>query len=423
MYCLLVLLTVSLPLLAQDAPVVTDEQLQQAAIKISHQLRARYGIYESVELTATAAQLLSSFVSDEQAQNQWNGALKAVSETPYAGAYTTINSSALAGQILVSYTNGMNLNKWRLVRLPEILDLSDLNAELSKAQAFNAYLRLADYWYLIMRTAAANDNLQWFESLLSEESPEVEVLATYAADTELEAVLQFVNQPDGLSLTGLLEQTDQQQHTADHLAAALLRMYHHRQTDHLLATVYDWIDVYQQLEFSQQLIPAAQQQQLLQLIEVYDLWYVTQSDRLQDMDVRIQPLLTALFSGIQEKLKNPDHINTQTNQLIITFITAIGDINAYLRQPFRRDLQRALEICFNISGEYPPLPQQPIDRNQLIGCVNDIVSWGSEAAKSPNLAGSNSALTATQPIARALEVPAWQLVNTCLLYTSPSPRD
>ncbi|WP_395377650.1 hypothetical protein [Marinicella sp. W31] len=398
--------------LAQEEPAVSDAQLQQAGIKISYQLRDRFGISDSVKLTAMAAQLLSSFVSDEQAQNQWNGALKSVSESADNGAFTYINSSALAGQILVSHTNGMTLNKWRLVRLPKALDLSDLKIELTQAETFNVYLRLAHYWYLILQTAAANDNLEWFESLLLEQAPEVTVLDAYSKETELAAALQFVTQPNGLSLTELLLQTDQQVWPVDDLATALLRMYYNRQSDHVLATVYDWIDVYQQLEFSQQLIPAAQQSKLVQLIEVYGLWYVTQSDRLQILDVQIKPLLDALFSGLEQKLKNPDHINIQTNQQIIAFITGIQDIEAYLKQPFRRDLHRALEVCFNISEEYPPLPQQPIDKNQLIGCVNDIVSWGSEAAKSPDLSGSATTLTATQPIARALQVPAWQLVNT-----------
>ena len=396
----------------ETAPVMSDEELKKASTHIADQLRSRYGIDESVKLTATAAQLLSAFVSDEQAQNQWNGALKAVTEFADDGVYTHINSSALAGQILVSYTNGMTLNKWRLVRLSQPIVLSDLNNELTQTEAFNVYVRLADYWYQIMQTAAANDKLQWFESLMSEDNADVQLLRTYDVDSSLVAVLRFVNQPQDLNLVGFLQQTDQRNLVADDLATALLRMYHHRQSDHALATVYDWIDVYQQLEFSQQLMPAQQQEQLLQLSEVYDLWYVTQSDRLQNLDVRITPLLTAIFSGIKEKLKNPDHISVQTNQKIITFITGIEDINAYLRQPFRRDLHQALEVCFNISEEYAPFPQQPIDRNQFVGCVNDIVSWGNEAAKSQDLAGSMSVLNATQPIVRALEVPAWQLINT-----------
>ena len=408
---LLVLMPVSL--FGQEENAVTDEQLQQRAVAISQQLRERYGLSESVKLTALAAQLLSSFVSDEQAQNQWNGALKTAAETTRQNdAFEYINSTALAGQILVSSTNGMTLNKWRLVRLSKSLKLSDLRAELTQAETFSVYLKLAEYWHLILRMAAANDHLQWFESLLLEETPQASVLNAYAKDTELEAVLQFVTQPDGLDLEAFLQQADQHSWPANDLATALLRMYYHRQSDHVLATVYDWIDVYQQLEFSQQLMPATQQSQLVQLIEVYDLWYVTQSDRLQNLDVKINPLLKALFAGLEQKLKNPDHMDTATNQQVITFITGIEDINAYLKQPFRRDLHRALEVCFNISEEIPPLPQQPIEKNQLIGCVNDIVNWGKELAKSPDLSGSATALTATQPIARALEVPAWQLVNT-----------
>ena len=92
------------------------------------------------------------------------------------------------------------------------------------------------------------------------------------------------------------------------------------------------------------------------------------------------------------------------------------NFDKYMNNPFRRKIQRNLEVCLNISEEFGPFPQQPIDDKQFSGCVNDMVVAATTEASIRELSGSLTKINSQQALDRALQLPAWQIIN--LLYAN-----
>jgi hypothetical protein len=88
------------------------------------------------------------------------------------------------------------------------------------------------------------------------------------------------------------------------------------------------------------------------------------------------------------------------------------DFAEYMQIPFRKTLHKNLEICLNISDEFAPFPQPPIDFKQFFGCVNDLTSWAVEESKIRELSGTVSPSESFQALDRDLNKPAWRVINT-----------
>lgn len=394
-----------------------EENVKKVALSVAQDLRDRYSITQSVYLTIEVARLSSAFMSNEQSNAQWVSVLSGVEEIASIENFTTINSSALSGQILIANTNGMTLDKWRSVHINKHKTVDDLQRKLTESEYFSIYVQLADYWQLILASVDTDNDLNWYEDLV----PDIENVNPHESDNDvsssiLSQVLNFLLQPEQELLSDFLNRQDSHYLIYDTISVALLRLDYHKKNNQVMASIYDWIDIYQQLEFSKQLIPVTEQKKILQLIKLFRDWYSDQNNPLEQFDIRVESLLNGLFSGIEKKFQNPDYFDDQVNQLIIQYITDIEDMELYFKQPIRASIQKSLEVCLNISGEFPPYPQQPIEQDQFLGCVEDMVNWGAASALMPELSGAEQALDSTKTILRALDLPAFQIINTLRLF-------
>ncbi|MCF6300227.1 MAG: hypothetical protein L3J52_03775 [Proteobacteria bacterium] len=403
---LLISLFLFSPLFTFQSMAQPDSEGEIAVVDLAKHLRMNYGVKKSVYLTQLAWQLQNSFSSSDQASSQWQLGLD--TELEDFVRYPKVNSHALSGQFLTLFAYGMDLNKWRLTNLPIQQTLNQLDNELTAAESFSIYLNLAHYWQQLQDEFNTAEQEHWiyFPGLItSEKKPQTEV------KDGLNAILQFGLKPDEKSLLDILHQLDMAEIQPDTLMTALLRMYENQRLGNYLAMVYDWLEIYQLMEFKVELISADNQQLFAQLIRHSQLYFETYFNEIDRLDTRFIPLLLRVFNALPEKFKNPDHLNDSLNKEILSLLTGINDVQAYFGHPIRKKLIENLEVCLNISDYQTLKPQQPIGKKQFIECVNDFVNWGVERAKESDLAGDLMKLGNVQAIARALDVPANQSIN------------
>lgn len=376
-----------------------------SATQMANYLRAQYGIAKSVYLTQIAQQLSQSFASTEQLQQQWQQALATDIAEPQH--FTQINTHALMGQTLIQYTNGMTLNRWRQIELPLDPALKALNDPYVSAEIFQAWLNLNDHWQQILATSGKNNIALWLSWFTAD------ALAAAEPSTQgqaLDSLLARWNQSptDNLEdLTALTADIDY----FDPLATALIRQQLHLINEQTLALAYDWIEIYQLLELSSDLLTAKQQQQFSTLINHAKTYWAGSETEVNSINESLFSLVTALLTALPEKFKNPDHFNKQLNHQVFTLITAIEDPEGYFSHPLRDDIQENLEVCLNLSVQQIPEPPEPIALNQFKGCLADFIEWGSVLAKSENLSGDLIQLDNPNSINRALDLPSIQIIN------------
>jgi hypothetical protein len=110
---------------------------------------------------------------------------------------------------------------------------------------------------------------------------------------------------------------------------------------------------------------------------------------------------------IDNQADNSDLLDSLPN----TYQFIDADFDKYMQTPFRNKIRQDLEVCLNISEEFAPYPQQPIDANQFNGCFNDLTYAATVDAKSRELSGSLTKVDTKQALDRALQQPPWQSIN------------
>lgn len=383
-----------------------------SASAMADHLRAQYGIAKSVYLTQVAQQLSQSFASTEQLQQQWQQALETAVNEPKD--FTQINTHALMAQTLIQYTNGMTLNRWRQVQLPMESKFRALNDPYISAQTFQTWLNLNYHWQQILATGGKNNISVWLD---------------WFTEDALQAPKQIV---PGRSIDQLLarwsknpaDKISQLRDIAadidyfDSLSTALIRQQLHQLNDQILAFAYDWIEIYQLLELSGDLLTAQQQQQFAKLINHAQNHWASSEEKINAVNENLFALITELLNVLPNKFKNPDHFDNFLNQQILTLITGIKAPENYFFHPMRQDIQENLEVCLNLSVQQSPEPPEPIALNQFEGCLADFIEWGTVLAKSDQLAGNLIKLDNPNSINRALDLPSIQIINNLTMQAA-----
>lgn len=375
---------------------------------IGRYLQQQYDINDAVFLTQKAWQLSHSFASEEQMLSQWQDALEQVEKSPKKTpqAFPKINSHATAAQLLTQYSNGMNLQLWRMTDLPPTATFSPTE-RTPAAKKFQVYLNLPDLWQQLLKNTQAQAKwLAWTKTLdqeidnTSDEQPLLlKVLKAVQEEATLAAQLKVVAN-DG---------------KFDQLQTAILRQQYHKKHHLLLAYAYDWIEIYQLLETGTWLLTASEQQQMQQLMESNQRWWNNRQAEVELIDRDVFSTIEQLNQQLPEKFKNPDHFNSDLNRLIFATLLDLKNTERYFNAPARQQLQQNLEICLNISAEQAPNPQQPISQKQFKSCIQDFVRWAEKTAKNVALAGEREIAGDKLKTHLKLKKPSFQNIN--LLYS------
>ncbi len=367
-------------------------------------LRNEYGITKSVYLTQIAHQLSKSFASNEQLLQQWQQALNTEIIEPLN--FTKINSHALMAQSLIQHTNGMTLNRWRQINIPNKQMLIGLDQPHANSITFANWINLNAHWQRLLIDQKTNLR-QWHPWL--NELDETSVIESEAIDS-ISVVLSFLTDNASVNASNL-NALSKKVNFFDPISIALLRQHHHRENSDYLALAYDWIEIYQLLELSPQLLTADQQVKLAELLQQITAYWQNAESPINLINQSLFSLINDLLSTLPNKFKNPDHFDGSLNNRIFSLITDIPNPNTYFAHPIRQEIQENLEVCLNLSVLQRPEPPVPINDNQFLSCLNDFITWGSNWSKGGELSGNLIKLDNLGSINRALDLPAPQIIN------------
>ena len=392
-------------LLSPSSYAQQDQAIVNQAIQMAQQLRDNYGIIKSTYLTTMAWQLSQSFASDQQLKQQWQQALN--SEQEEISQFLHTNTHALMAQVLIQYSNGMTLNRWRMVDL-KTDPIFPTQTNKTSAVAFNTWVNLAYFWHLILTKQSPENQFSWLKlptniPAMDRPSPQVN------KDDELMALFKAIDTDKSLAFS--LNNLDYQIPIHDELSVALIRQKYHHYNQRLLAFAYDWIEIYQLIELSPRLYTVNEQEAFKNLLNQAQSFWQSQQIEIDALDSRIYQLTNSIFDQIPDKFKNPDHINVIINRQILSLLFGLDDPEDYLTLQLRADLQENLEVCLNLSADNSPKPQLPIAMNQFNSCYDDFFNWAQNSAKAPALAGNLIKIDNSASLARALELPSFQIIN------------
>ena len=278
------------------------------------------------------------------------------------------------------------------------------------AQAFSTWLNLDHHWRHILLQGKQNNMSEWLPWLSKTEDEESHTEANRITDLAFPVVLDRLHNASSFD-TQSLNQLAKTVQFFDPKAVALLRQNYHREQQQPLAFAYDWIELYQLIELSPDLLTATEQLQLSRLIEIASGFWTEQEPTIQMMDNQLFALLQELWLELPNKFKNPDHRNTNLNRKIFSMITGITNPATYFAHPLRTTIQENLEVCLNLSVKQSPEPPVPIAMSQFDSCFADFMEWGTTTASSGNLSGNLIKLDNANSINRALDLPSVQIIN------------
>jgi hypothetical protein len=375
-------------------------------------IKANHDISKAVYLTRIADQLSVSFASQQQMASHWQQALVESIESPVN--FSNIDTHALMAQVLIRYSNGMNLNRWRQVDLSPRKPLPKLNEHLSATQQFNVWLNLNQYWRIILQRLSNQDSTDWL-NMTPLNKPQI----AYQEDQQqLLKTLLFINefsketsQYSSDQLNRKLITFSQQWPQWQLLPTILLRQARHQHQQKWIAWAYDWIEIYQHIELGQHLLTSEEQQQLQNHINYSQEQWMSNQSIIEAKDQTLYPFIESIFDQLPVKFKNPDHSNEAINTQILSLATGIQDPVDYFTQPLRDQIQENLEVCLNLSTHLPPNPEQPIADHQFQSCLQEFIDWAQTYAIDAGLAGKFIPLDSSVSMARVLEMPAPQIIN------------
>lgn len=387
---------------AQETP--TETLSFKNATELASHLRSEYGIAKAVYLTQVTDQLSKSFASNEQLQQQWQQALNTEIIEPFN--YTKINSHALMAQSLIQHTNGMTLNRWRQINIPNKQVLISLDQTHANSSTFASWVNLNAHWHNLLNNQQAN--LRQWHPWLSELEEATEINSENTDSTSL--ALSFLEEELSVNANELNALSENINYF-EPIAIALLRQHHHRENLEYLALAYDWIEIYQLLELSPKLLTADQQIKLADLLQKTTVFWQTSENEINLINETLFSLLNELITALPNKFKNPDHFDNALNNKVFSLITEIPNPSTYFAHPIRKEIQENLEVCLNLSVLQQPEPPVPINDNQFVSCLNDFITWGSNWSKGGELSGNLIKLDNLGSINRALDLPAPQITN------------
>ncbi len=394
----------------------TDTELTltlPSATVIADHLRVNYGMTQAAYLTQMAWQFSHSFASTDQLKLQWVQALETeVFEHP---TFNHINTHAMMAQTLIQYSNGMNLNRWRMIDLNPPPQLPTIEEGLTPDQVFQVWVNLPYFWQQILHNQP-QQTVQWL--IWPEVTLDNVITPQKEYQPALPLVLDWLNQ-DNVNIAAELAQSDTEVEFYDTLSLALIRQNNHATHGALLPFANDWIEIYQLIELSPMLLTSEEQNNLSALIETSKTFWNNHLAAIENVDIRLYDVVSAVFSELPNKFKNPDHNNLSLNRQISSMVFDIPDIESYMSHPIRDEIHKNLEVCLNLSVIQAPEPYPPIADKQFESCFTELINWANETAKDSIFAGNKVRLDNPTSLHRALELPSHQIVNILNMQVTP----
>lgn len=437
--------------MADDSTVVTvaeqnddnsnDFEHVMAVSDIATQLREQYGIKGSVSLSKTLWKVLTSFSNQQQAQAVWQAAINQLAEDnadsmPHV---SVVNSQYNAGRVLTEFTHGMTINKWNVNRQVLKLNKQNLADFLTVADDVSIYLKLSEIWQILLDDITKQPEIQWRDVFLdslnifaehhgeSEQSSQnqepqnqeqektPEVVAVHSSMDILQSLKTWhtaENKNSVLSEAALM--IESQPAEDQYLYEAMIRFILDKLHGHYLSTAQSWFALAEQLYFHRDGISPEMSDMVMSFIEENDAWFLSKEQQLLAINEKLPEWVESSFHHLKAYYNGQATI-AEANLMTVYEIVDVG-FKKYMQNPFRRKIQKDLEICLNISEEFAPYPQQPIDAKQFRGCINDMVVAATKEASGRELSGSLTKIDSQQALDRALQLPAWQIIN--ILYAN-----
>ncbi len=397
------------------------------------QLRKKYGFKGSVILTKQLGQILSSFSNQEQALNSWQSTVKMLNETVQLNRTVApmVDFQFSSGQILSKYTHGMDLEKWLYNRSgfrvndSKLLDFLKFNDELT------LYLQLDSIWTLLLNDLTGQENIVWNDvfadslSLFSETPQTVKAGELQKSPAQIDStelyLLEFFealnnwNQSDNKDevLIDLSRITRAANYQEAKLFTSLIQLVMNKHNQHYLASSTSWFKVAYQLNQQQVELDEESKNTVINFIEENDVWFLSKESELLAINEKLPSIVAATIQQLKINYQQPldSEMITEISNLPNVYQLIEPRLDKYMATPFRKKIRKELEVCLNISEEFAPFPQQPIDIKQFNGCINDLTMAAVIEANSRELSGSLTKIDTKIAIDRALQLPAWQIIN------------
>ncbi len=400
------------------------------------QLREKHGVHGSVSLSKTLWKILTSYSNQQQAHTVWQTAINQLNEDKAAEAashVSIVNSQYNAGRVLTQFTHGMTINKWNVNRQSPVLSKQNLAAFFALADDVSIYLKLNQVWEILLADITKQQEIQWKDvfsdsltvfALQTEESQEQQNLTPdKVPDTEVTGSLTDILQAlktwhtvndKNAALAEITVKIESQPTDDQYLYETLMRFILDKSHEHYLGSSQSWFALAEQLYFYRDGLSTEKSNALMSFIEENDAWFLSKEPQLLAINEKLPEWVESSFHHLKSYYNG--ETNSDDAHLMTAYEVVDDGFRKYMQNPFRRKIQKDLEICLNISEEFAPYPQQPIDAKQFRGCINDMVVAATKEAGVRELSGSLTKIDSQQALDRALQLPAWQIIN--ILYAN-----
>ncbi|MBL4659753.1 MAG: hypothetical protein JKY19_05310 [Alcanivoracaceae bacterium] len=405
-----------------------------SANQVVLQLRKTYGVEGSVLLSKILWQILISYSNQQQAQNVWQTAINHVTDINAIDTnmnLSIVNSQYNSGQVLASYTNGMTTKKWNENRKIFKINKKNINDFFELADDLSIYLKLNEVWELLLIDIAKQEDIQWNDVFLNSLDLFVEDNDTSEKNlsTELNlddssffaAIGKWQDSEDKkIALAHIVQYIESQDQSDIFYYQAIVRFVIDKSRQHYMATSQSWFAVAEQLYLHKAHLKKAELQAINRFIEKNDTWFLSKEQQLLAIDKKLPQWVESSFHQLKVYYAAESTV-ADFDHLVTVYQMIEANIRKYMVTPFRQKIHNDLEVCLNISEEFAPYPQQPIDDKQFKGCINDMVMAATQEASIRELSGSLTKIDTEQALDRALRLPSWQIIN--ILYANVAQND
>jgi hypothetical protein len=319
----------------------------------------------------------------------------------------------------------MNNSRWNEQRSFIKINSNNLSEFLNSYDDLTIYFHLKSIWVVIIDEISKREDIQW--PTVFNDSIDIQYIDTNNTKPQKiqeepqlikELDQAFLNKSTSLDATWLadnLNKVDQLRLTNSkkrvRFYQALTRFLLNQQSETYLGAYYAWLEVVQYVVLNPQSFKYDSNKSIFAFLDTSSKWFVERQQQINQVNQRILGSVNDTVSVVKEKLENSNQ-EIAVNGLPSAFSLLQIDINSYMQSPYRKKLHSNLEVCLNISDEYMPYPQLPIDLKQFYGCINDLTFWAVEESKSRELSGTLLPTISDQAFDRALQLPSWQIINT-----------
>ena len=398
------------------------------------QLRKTYGVDGSVLLSKTLWQILISYSNQQQAQNVWQTAISHVTGLNTIDSnmsLSVVNSQYSSGQVLARYTNGMTTEKWNKNRGIFKITKKNIYDFFKLADDLSIYLQLNEVWEVLLIDIAKQEDIQWNDVFLNslnlfDEDNEArqEDLPTKQnidANGFFAAIGSWQDSENKkIALADLVQYVESQDQSGVFYYQAIIRFILNKSKQHYMATSQSWFAVAEQLYLRKAHLEQVELQAVNQFIEENDTWFLSKEQQLLAIDEKLPQWVESSIHQLKTYYAT-ESVVTDIDGQITVYQMIEAHVKKYMATPFRQKIHNDLEVCLNISEEFAPYPQQPIDDKQFKGCINDMVIAATQEASVRELSGSLTKIDTEQALDRALRLPSWQIIN--ILYANVAQDD